>query len=155
MNVYAVAMSMLLWACSTGWLLGCGPERVQKKREFARLNRTVELLQQAPNARKSPFVRELAGQECKHFCSFRDECAQAYGVHQRALDLLSEVQATLSDHEGQESSRLTGSGSTLTSAEAAQTTEKLAYAQSLLLVARSKTKACAAHQGRLVSDVGR
>src|SRR5690606_6981409 len=109
-------------------LLGsCRGARSEALREFSRLNRAVELLQHASNHEKAPLLAALAAQRCARFCQYRDQCVEAYRVHQRALDLLGRVKLQV---ERAESARALG-------AEAeTEAAHQLAAAQSLLVVAR-------------------
>lgn len=137
-------------------LLSCNTDS-NKRTEFARLNRAVELLQRASNKQKTPFVRGLENETCRFFCKFKDQCLLAYQTHDRALDLLSELRSEL-DSATDEREGATAGGRArpaLSPAESAEAARKLAHAQSLLVLSRSQTKACAEQQGRLVRSWGR
>lgn len=65
--------------------VACDSQEQEKKEEWARLDRVIDVLRASANEDKAARLAELEQTGCAHFCALRFTCLSAYRLHTETL----------------------------------------------------------------------
>jgi hypothetical protein len=126
-------VGLAAFVVSVACALACSKDDGPARSEAAAVNRAIEALRAADNAKKAEFLRALRAVPCSvaDICAVQSFCAAAYEEHVKVLELIGAAKAAAS----------AASPETLRDA--------VATAQAGLARAKTQTDECATRQGEL------
>jgi len=112
---------LLLAACAA---LACGSSQpdIEAKQSAGRVAHAIEVVRDAPNARKATALAELAKVACSgpDVCETKNVCQSAYRLHVEATTLTQAAKLKLSAGDAAEAARLLGASERKLSAASPQ-----------------------------------